>query len=87
MSLLGAGQPFLPRANEVWGRVMFLHLCVILFTGGEGVWLPNMHYLSHDQGGLYPGGYIRGILHPGGLHPGLSASGEGEGELGRPAPR
>ena len=23
-------------ANEVWGKVMFLHLCVILFTG-EGV--------------------------------------------------
>ena len=32
---------FLPPANEVWGKVMFLHLCVILFTGGgciqEGV--------------------------------------------------
>ena len=25
---------FLPPANEVWGKVMFLHLCVILFTGG-----------------------------------------------------
>ena len=24
----------LPPANEVWGKVMFLHLCVILFTGG-----------------------------------------------------
>ena len=23
----------LPRANEVWGKVMFLHLCVILFGG------------------------------------------------------
>ena len=22
----------LPPANEVWGKVMFLHLCVILFT-------------------------------------------------------
>ena len=28
---------YLPPANEVWGKVMFLHLCVILFTGGEGV--------------------------------------------------
>ena len=27
----------LPPANEVWGKVMFLHLCVILFTGGRGV--------------------------------------------------
>ena len=26
---------FLPPANEVWGKVMFLHLCVILFTGGS----------------------------------------------------
>ena len=25
----------LPPANEVWGKVMFLHLCVILFTGGS----------------------------------------------------
>ena len=28
---------FLPPANELWGKVMFLHLCVILFTEGEGV--------------------------------------------------
>ena len=26
---------FLPPANEVWGKVIFLHLFVILFTGGE----------------------------------------------------
>ena len=26
----------LPPENEVWGKVMFLHLCVILFTGGGG---------------------------------------------------
>ena len=25
----------LPPANEVWGKVIFLHLSVILFTGGE----------------------------------------------------
>ena len=28
----------LPPANEVWGKVIFLHLFVILFTGGH-VWL------------------------------------------------
>ena len=33
---------FLPPANEVWGKVMFLHLCVILFTGGRG-WLTSQH--------------------------------------------
>ena len=26
---------YLPPANEVWGKLMFLHLCVILFTGGS----------------------------------------------------
>ena len=26
----------LPPANEVWGKVMFLHLCVILYTGRGG---------------------------------------------------
>ena len=25
---------YLPPANEVWGKVIFLHLSVILFTGG-----------------------------------------------------
>ena len=30
----------LPPANEVWGKVMFLHLCIILFTEPEGVYLP-----------------------------------------------
>ena len=28
----------LPPANEVWGKVIFLHLSVILFTGGGGTW-------------------------------------------------
>ena len=31
-------KPFLPPANEVWGKVIFLHLFVILFTGGGHVW-------------------------------------------------
>ena len=34
----------LPPANEVWGKVMFLHICVILFT----------------EGGLHPGGRYPG---------------------------
>ena len=34
------GKLFLPPANEVWGKVIFLHLFVILFTGGgtRGCW-------------------------------------------------
>ena len=36
------GFSFVTAANEVWGKVMFLHLCVILFTGEEGV-CPTPH--------------------------------------------
>ena len=44
---------------EVWGKLMFLHLCVILFTWGRG----------SASRGLHPGG---GVSHPGGgdMHPG-----------------
>ena len=35
----------LPPANEVWGKVIFLHLSVILFTGGG---YPGM-YTSHSR--------------------------------------
>ena len=28
--------PSLPPENEIWGKVMPLHLCIILFGGGEG---------------------------------------------------
>ena len=31
----------LPPANEVWGKVIFLHLFVILFTGGACVVAPG----------------------------------------------
>ena len=73
---------FLPPANEVWGKVIFLHLCVILFTG-RGGWLPSMYHGSHDQGGLHLGGLGRpprdtwdtmeygqqvGGMHPTGMH-------------------
>ena len=56
----------LPPANEVWGKVMFLHLCVILFTGGsasEGVCI---------QGGLHPGGSASR---------GSASEGEGVGQI------
>ena len=72
---------YFPAANDVWGKVMFLHPCVIVFTG-VGL-ASHMHHgsQSHDQGGLHPGGIcIQGgrCLHPGGiciqggrcLHPG-----------------
>ena len=39
----------LPPANEVWGKVMFLHLCVILFTG-RGVSVPAC-ITGHMTGG------------------------------------
>ena len=34
------GELFLPPANEVCGKVIFLHMCVILSTGGHA-WLPG----------------------------------------------
>ena len=51
---------FLPPANEVWGKVMFLHLCVILFKGG----------FASGKRGLRPGSGVC-IHRKGGLHPGL----------------
>ena len=62
-------------AKEVWGKVMFLHLCAILFTGaGWGGWLHSMHHRSHDRGfciqeGSIYGGMVRiqGSLHEGGV--------------------
>ena len=77
---------FLPLANEVWGKVMFLHLCVILFTGGGmgGVSVPTCttdHItrggsLSRESlsGGLCPGASLsRGSMSEG-LCPGGSLS-------------
>ena len=32
---------YLPPANEVWGKVIFLHLFVILFTGGVPGQVPS----------------------------------------------
>ena len=49
----------LQPANEVWCKVIFLHLFVILFTGGWGV--VSQH--AFQQGGSAP----RGLPGPGGL--------------------
>ena len=53
----------LPPTNEVWGKVLLLHLCVILFTRGVGFSACITGHMS------------RGDLHPGGG----SAFGEGLG--------
>ena len=54
---------FLPPANEVWGKVIFLHLSVILFTGGS---VPGQ---VHPQAGTPPAGNP-GQVHPSGqVHP------------------
>ena len=56
---------FLSPANEVWGKVMFLHLCDILFTGGD----------------LHPGGSASSgvCIHRGVCFQGRSASEVGGG--------
>ena len=77
---------FLPSANEVWGKVMFLRVSLILSTWGRG-WLTSMHYRSLDQpqgleGVGFPacitGHMIRGrgvcIHEERGLHPGKRGS-------------
>ena len=50
---------FLPPANEIWGKVMFLHLSVILFTWG-GVSVPAC-ITDHMTGGSCPGGLCLGV--------------------------
>ena len=48
---------FLPPANEIWGKVMFLHLCAILFTGGGGP-----RFLSRGVSVSVQGGLSRGVF-------------------------
>ena len=48
---------FLPPANEVWGKVIFLHLFVILFTGGGSTQAgaaPRPRYQVHPRAGTPP---------------------------------
>ena len=40
---------YLPPANEVWGKVIFLHLFVILFTGGVPGQVPSGQVHPPDQ--------------------------------------
>ena len=55
----------LPPANKVWCKVIFLHLFVILFTGG---WVPCLVGGMPGPGGACSGGcaWSRGCLFPGG---------------------
>ena len=63
--------PLLLPANEVWGKVMFLHLCVILFMGGGvGVSVP-----AYITGHITGASLYRGSLSKGGLCPGVSVQG------------
>ena len=50
---------FLPPANEVWGKVIFLHLFVILFTGGACMVLFGGRAWFY-LGGCVVRGFIRG---------------------------
>ena len=77
---------FLMPANDVWGEVMFLHVCVILF---RGVLCPSMHHKSHDkrvcvQGGLCVQGVsVWGSLSRWGVCPGGSLSKGGLSRVGK----
>ena len=55
---------YLPLANKVWGKVIFLHLCVILFMGGG---FPACITGHMTREGLHPGG--RGSASKGGQTP------------------
>ena len=65
---------FLPPANEVWGKVIFLQASVILsMVGGIPACI---------TGHMTRGACIQGGLHPGGLHQGKSASRKGSASWG-----
>ena len=74
-----AHSTLLPPANEVWGKVIFLHLFVILFTGGSasvhaGIPPRTMHTpRDHAPPGpcIPPGAEHAGRYgqHAGGTHP------------------
>ena len=54
------------------GKVMFLHLCVIMFTGGVGLCLG----MSLSRGCLCPGGLCLGVSVWGSLSRGLCVQGD-----------
>ena len=48
------------RPQRSWGKVMFLHVSVILFTGlGLGVWLGGSRPRPRGKLGVWPGGVSR----------------------------
>ena len=51
VKLITDNSHFLPPAYELWGKLMFLHLSVILFTG----WSTLLGHLP-SEGGLPSGG-------------------------------
>ena len=57
---------FLPPANEVWGKVMFSYLSVILFTGGV---CPTACWDTHPQRQAPPRQTPSLGRHPLGRHP------------------
>ena len=61
---------FLPSANKVWGKVIFLHLFVILFTGGVGVCLSACWNTTHTPPRPAP---PPGTRHPKSRQPPLGA--------------
>ena len=59
----------LPPANEVWGKVIFLHLSVILFTGRGGEYLGRYTpRAGTPPTGTHPGRYTLRQVHPPGRY-------------------
>ena len=53
---VGCSLTLLPPANEVWGKLIFLHQFVILFTGGHAWLLPGGAWLFGGHAWFYSGG-------------------------------
>ena len=70
---------FLPPANEVWGKVIFLHLCVILFIGG--VCFPACITGHMTRGSASVGGLHLWGLHWGSASGGFASGGSASGEV------
>ena len=79
---------FLPPTNEVWGKVMFLHACVILLTGGGGSlydatscladwsYVPSGGVVSVSGPMFLPGGIWGSLYSWESLSEGVSAQGD-----------
>ena len=69
---------FLPPANEVWGKVIFLYLSVILFTGGGGTWIGTSHGQVPPRAGTPPAGHPHQVhprqVHPPSVHAGIRST-------------